>query len=457
MVFSSLLFLVRFLPCVLLVYYIVPGCLKNIWRNSVLFLFSLAFYAWGEPVYIWLMLFSTVVDYTCGGLAGYFVGRERRRIARVFLVLSVAVNLSLLAAFKYAGKYALPIGISFYTFQSMSYTIDVYTGKAKAEKNPINFGAYISLFPQLIAGPIVRFRDIALQLRERSCSLSRVKYGVVRFSCGLGKKVLLANQAGSVFQTVTDMAPGELTMLSAWLGILAFMLQIYFDFSGYSDMAIGLMAMFGFSIPENFNYPYESKSITEFWRRWHISLGSWFKEYVYVPLGGSKKGMARTYFNIFAVWFLTGLWHGATWNFTLWGLYFCFFLILEKTWLLMLLQKLPGWLSHVYALAVIYFGWLVFAWEDIHGHRAYVKALAGMGEGGVVSGASLYLLAGNAVLLIIMIVGATSLPARAAHVLMKKENIGTAFLESVYVAAILLLSVAYLVNGTYNPFLYFRF
>ena len=246
-------------------------------------------------------------------------------------------------------------------------------------------------------------------------------------------------------------------MLSAWLGILAFMLQIYFDFSGYSDMAIGLMAMFGFSIPENFNYPYESKSITEFWRRWHISLGSWFKEYVYVPLGGSKKGMARTYFNIFAVWFLTGLWHGATWNFTLWGLYFCFFLILEKTWLLMLLQKLPGWLSHVYALAVIYFGWLVFAWEDIHGHRAYVKALAGMGEGGVVSGASLYLLAGNAVLLIIMIVGATSLPARAAHVLMKKENIGTAFLESVYVAAILLLSVAYLVNGTYNPFLYFRF
>ena len=457
MVFSSLLFLVRFLPCVLLVYYIVPGCLKNIWRNSVLFLFSLAFYAWGEPVYIWLMLFSTVVDYTCGGLAGYLVGRERRRIARVFLVLSVAVNLSLLAVFKYAGKYALPIGISFYTFQSMSYTIDVYTGKAKAEKNPINFGAYISLFPQLIAGPIVRFRDIALQLRERSCSLSRVKYGVVRFSCGLGKKVLLANQAGSVFQTVTDMAPGELTMLSAWLGILAFMLQIYFDFSGYSDMAIGLMAMFGFSIPENFNYPYESKSITEFWRRWHISLGSWFKEYVYVPLGGSKKGMARTYFNIFAVWFLTGLWHGATWNFTLWGLYFCFFLILEKTWLLMLLQKLPGWLSHVYALAVIYFGWLVFAWEDIHGHRAYVKALAGMGEGGVVSGASLYLLAGNAVLLIIMIVGATSLPARAAHVLMKKENIGTAFLESVYVAAILLLSVAYLVNGTYNPFLYFRF
>lgn len=457
MVFSSILFLVRFLPCVLLVYYIVPGCMKNTWRNLVLFLFSLAFYAWGEPVYIWLMLFSTAVDYVNGGLAGYFAERNRRGIARVFVALSVVINLSLLGVFKYAGKFALPIGISFYTFQSMSYTIDVYRGRAKAEKNPINFGAYISLFPQLIAGPIVRFRDIASQLRERRLNLTQIKYGVLRFSCGLGKKVLLANQAGVIFKTVTGTAPGELTTLAAWLGILAYMLQIYFDFSGYSDMAVGLMAMLGFTIPENFNYPYESKSITEFWRRWHISLGSWFKEYVYIPLGGSKKGARNTYFNIFIVWFLTGLWHGATPNFTLWGLYFCFFLIMEKTWLLKLLQRLPGWLSHVYALVVVYFGWLLFAWEDIKAHRAYVKALAGVGAGGIASDAGLFLLVSNAVLLLVMIVGSTSLPARAARRLVKKSDALAAVLESAFVAAALLLSIAYLVNGTYNPFLYFRF
>ncbi len=264
MVFSSLLFLTRFLPCVLLIYFIVPGCMKNIWRNLVLFVFSLIFYAWGEPVYIWLMLFSTVVDYVNGGLAGYYVEKDRRDIARIFLILSVVINLSLLEVFKYAGKYALPIGISFYTFQSMSYTIDVYRGKAKAERNIINFGAYISLFPQLIAGPIVRFSDIATQLRERRASLNRIRYGIVRFACGLGKKVLLANQAGEIFRTVTAYDAGQLTTLAAWFGILAFMFQIYFDFSGYSDMAIGLMAVFGFEIPENFDHPYESKSITEF-------------------------------------------------------------------------------------------------------------------------------------------------------------------------------------------------
>ena len=284
MVFSSLLFLVRFLPCVLLVYFIVPGCMRNTWKNLVLFLFSLLFYAWGEPVYIWLMLFSTAVDYINGGMTGYFVARDRRDIARMFVILSVVINLSLLAVFKYAGKYALPIGISFYTFQSMSYTIDVYRGKAKAEPNPINFGAYISAFPQLIAGPIVRFADIAGQLRERRSSIEKIRDGVIRFVCGLGKKVLLANQAGEIFRTVTGYEAAQMTTVSAWLGILAFMFQIYFDFSGYSDMAIGLMSIFGFSIPENFRYPYESKSITEFWRRWHISLGSWFKEYVYIPL-----------------------------------------------------------------------------------------------------------------------------------------------------------------------------
>ena len=457
MVFSSLLFLTRFLPCVLLIYFIVPGCMKNIWKNLVLFVCSLVFYAWGEPVYIWLMLFSTVVDYVNGGLAGYFVEKGRRDIARVFLILSVVINLSLLAVFKYAGKYALPIGISFYTFQSMSYTIDVYRGKAKAEKNIINFGAYISLFPQLIAGPIVRFSDIAVQLRERKCDLDRIRYGVVRFVCGLGKKVLLANQAGAIFQTVTGYDAAQMTTLAAWFGILAFMFQIYFDFSGYSDMAIGLMAVFGFEIPENFDHPYESKSITEFWRRWHISLGSWFREYVYIPLGGSRKGMSRTFINIFIVWFLTGLWHGATLNFTLWGLYFCFFLVMEKTWLLQLLERLPRWIAHVYALVVIYFGWLLFAWEDIHGHRVYLKAMAGIGAGGWCDAQSVYLVMSNVILIVVLTIGATSLPGRIARFMTRRDGNVTAFLQSGFVAVILVLSIAYLVNGTYNPFLYFRF
>ena len=457
MVFSSIVFLTRFLPLVLIVYFLVPGCMKNTWRNLVLFVFSLAFYAWGEPVYIWLMLFSTVVDYVHGGLAGYFMNRQRRGIAKIFVGLSVVINLSLLALFKYAGKYALPIGISFYTFQSMSYTIDVYRGKAKAEKNPINFGAYISLFPQLIAGPIVRYSDIAKQLRQRTVQMERIRYGIVRFACGLGKKVLIANQAGEIFAAVTGYHASGMTTLSAWFGILAFMFQIYFDFSGYSDMAIGLMAIFGFEIPENFDHPYESKSITEFWRRWHISLGSWFKEYVYIPLGGSKKGMGRTFFNIFVVWFLTGLWHGASVNFVLWGLYFCFFLIMEKTWLLKALQKLPRAVSHIYALLVIYFGWLLFAWEDIHGHRVYLKAMAGIGSGGLISRESLYLLVSNVGLLFIMVVGCTSLPKRLVTKCMKKDGIVTSLCMSIYVAGILLLSIAYLVNGTYNPFLYFRF
>ena len=457
MVFSSIVFLTRFLPLVLIVYFLVPGCMKNTWRNLVLFVFSLAFYAWGEPVYIWLMLFSTVVDYVNGGLAGYFMNRQRRGIAKIFVGLSVVINLSLLALFKYAGKYALPIGISFYTFQSMSYTIDVYRGKAKAEKNPINFGAYISLFPQLIAGPIVRYSDIAKQLRQRTVQMERIRYGIVRFACGLGKKVLIANQAGEIFAAVTGYHASGMTTLSAWFGILAFMFQIYFDFSGYSDMAIGLMAIFGFEIPENFDHPYESKSITEFWRRWHISLGSWFKEYVYIPLGGSKKGMGRTFFNIFVVWFLTGLWHGASVNFVLWGLYFCFFLIMEKTWLLKALQKLPRAVSHIYALLVIYFGWMLFAWEDIHGHRVYLKAMAGIGSGGLISRESLYLLVSNVGLLFIMVVGCTSLPKRLITKCMKKDGIVTSLCMSIYVAGILLLSIAYLVNGTYNPFLYFRF
>ncbi len=474
MVFSSLLFLFRFLPCVMILYFITPSCMKNTWKNLVLFFASLVFYAWGEPVYIVLMLFSTVVDYINGGLAGFFINRDRKKAAGIFVFLSVLINLSLLCVFKYTGfitgvwndvtgmdikvkELALPIGISFYTFQTMSYTIDVYRKDARAEKNIINFGAYVAMFPQLIAGPIVRFKDISVLLRERKSTIEKLSYGTLRFVAGLGKKVILANQAGEIFKTVTAYSEKELTTVSAWFGILMFALQIYFDFSGYSDMAIGLMSVFGFTIPENFNYPYLAKSITEFWRRWHISLGTWFKEYVYIPLGGSKEGMVRTFSNIFIVWFLTGLWHGASWNFIAWGMYFCFFLVAEKLGLLKILNKLPAFLRHIYALIIIYFGWLLFAWEDIAHHRNFVSAMAGRAGAGFVNTDTMYLIVSNVVLFIFLVIGSTRLPVKAGTWICNKNEILSNLLKTVFVIVVFLISVAYLVNGTYNPFLYFRF
>lgn len=474
MVFSSLLFLFRFLPCVLVIYFIAPGCFKNTWKNLVLFLASLVFYAWGEPVYIVLMLFSTVVDYVNGGMAGYFINRNKKNAARFFVFLSAVINLSLLGVFKYAGfvtglwndvsgmdikikELALPIGISFYTFQTMSYTIDIYRGEAKPEKNIINFGAYVAMFPQLIAGPVVRFKDISVLLRERSTSLDQLSYGAARFAAGLGKKVILANQAGEIFKTVTASPAGGLTTISAWFGLLMFAFQIYFDFSGYSDMAIGLMSIFGFSIPENFNYPYMSKSITEFWRRWHISLGTWFKEYVYIPLGGSRKGIPRTFFNIFIVWFLTGLWHGASLNFIAWGMYFCFFLLVEKLGFLKILDKVPAVLSHIYAILVVYGGWLLFAWEDITQHRVFVKAMAGMAEAGLNSTSTMYMVVSNIVLLAVLVIGSTNIPVKAGVWLCSRNETCKGIFQAVFIAVVFIISVSYLVNGTYNPFLYFRF
>ena len=474
MVFSSLLFLFRFLPCVIIIYFLTPGYMKNTWKNLVLFLSSLIFYAWGEPVYIVLMLFSTVVDYINGGLAGYFVNRDNKKAAKIFVFLSVIINLSLLGIFKYTGfitgiwnditgmdikakELALPIGISFYTFQTMSYTIDIYRREAEPEKNIINFGAYVALFPQLIAGPVVRFKDISIALKERSITIDGLSYGAVRFVTGLGKKVILANQAGGIFNTVTTYSAGNLTALSAWYGLLMFAFQIYFDFSGYSDMAAGLMAMFGFRIPENFNYPYMSKSITEFWRRWHISLGTWFKEYVYIPLGGSRKKMPRTFCNIFIVWFLTGLWHGASFNFIAWGMYFCFFLLLEKTWLLKILGRIPAVFGHIYAILVVYAGWLLFAWEDITGHRAFIKTMAGMASAGFSNRSTMYMLVSNIILLVILIAGSTNIPARAAKWICGRNEICKSILQAAFVAVVFIISVSYLVNGTYNPFLYFRF
>ena len=474
MVFSSLLFLFRFLPCVLVIYFIAPGCFKNTWKNLVLFLASLVFYAWGEPVYIVLMLFSTIVDYVNGGMAGYFINKNKRNAAKFFVFLSAVINLSLLGVFKYAGfvtglwndisgmdikvkELALPIGISFYTFQTMSYTIDIYRGEAKPEKNIINFGAYVAMFPQLIAGPVVRFRDISVLLRERGTSLDNLSYGAARFAAGLGKKVILANQAGEIFKTVTASTAGSLTTLSAWFGLLMFSFQIYFDFSGYSDMAIGLMSIFGFRIPENFDYPYMSKSITEFWRRWHISLGTWFKEYVYIPLGGSRKGLPRTFLNIFTVWFLTGLWHGASLNFIAWGMYFCFFLLIEKLGFLKILGRIPAVFGHIYAILVVYAGWLLFAWEDITQHRVFLKAMAGMGEAGLNSDATMYLVVSNIVLLIFLIIGSTNIPARAGAWVCNRNETCKGVFQAVVVAVVFIISVSYLVNGTYNPFLYFRF
>lgn len=474
MVFSSLLFLFRFLPIVLFIYYAVPCCMNYLWKNMVLFLFSLFFYAWGEPIYIFLMLFSTIVDYINGGLTGYFIKRKKKGIARIFLVCSIIINLSLLGIFKYAGFFcevmnqffgislpvkelALPIGISFYTFQTMSYTIDIYRKEAEPERNIIHFGAYVSLFPQLIAGPIVRFQEIAKQLRERKHSLEHISYGILRFITGLGKKVLLANSAGLVWTEVTKYSSLEMTTVAAWLGLLFYMFQIYFDFSGYSDMAIGLMAMFGFDIEENFKYPYTARSITEFWRKWHISLGTWFREYVYIPLGGNRKGKLRTYGNIFLVWFLTGLWHGASLNFICWGLYFCAFLIVEKCGFLKKLEKLPAWIGHGYVCLVVYFGWLIFAWQDIEGHRVFLKAMAGLGSAGFVNRQALYLFVTNFVLLIALILGSTELPKRSIAWICRKREGMEAILQTIFIITIFLLSTSYLVNASYNPFLYFRF
>ena len=375
MVFSSLTFLLCFLPCVLLVYFLVPKKAKN----ATLFAFSLLFYAWGEPVYVGLMIFSTVLDYCCGRAVEKYRGTPK---AKIGLLVSVIVNLSLLCLFKYTDFFIgtvngilgcnipllnlpLPIGISFYTFQTMSYTIDVYRGDAKVQKNIISFGAYVSLFPQLIAGPIVRYQTIADRINERTHSFDKFGEGVKRFVCGLGKKVLLANNIGLLWSTVSK-ADG-ITAVSAWIGIIVFAFQIYFDFSGYSDMAIGLGKMFGFDFLENFDYPYCSKSITEFWRRWHISMGTWFRDYVYIPLGGNRKGLAVQLRNTAVVWLLTGFWHGASWNYVLWGVFYGAILIFEEFFLLNKLKKAPAFVGRLYTLFCVAAGWVLFTVEDLYG------------------------------------------------------------------------------------------
>ena len=469
MVFSSTVFLFRFLPLFFMAYYLVPGRMKNV----LLFFGSLIFYAWGEPVYVLLMLFSTLVDYCNGRLIEANRGKAR---AKVFLISSIVINLLVLCFFKYADLLVqavntltgtgipllhlpLPIGISFYTFQTMSYTIDVYRGEAKVQKSILDFGVFVTMFPQLIAGPIVKYRDVEDRLHGRRPDILQISRGCRRFCVGLAKKVLLANNIGQLWAEISAMNFLEMSMLTAWLGVTAFAFQIYFDFSGYSDMAIGLGEMLGFHFPENFNHPYISASVTEFWRRWHISLGSWFREYVYIPLGGNRKGRPRQILNILIVWMLTGIWHGAGWNFLLWGLWFAVLLVLEKLFLGKLLSWLPRGIGILYTLFAVWLGWVLFSLDSPENILRFAGAMAGCG--GVWDQKALFLGSEHMVLLCVAALAATPLPEGLAKRLEKSTTgMGMALYrlgEKVIPTALLLLSIAGIVEASYNPFLYFRF
>lgn len=466
MVFSSTIFLCVYLPLVLLGYYICPK--KG--RNLFLLIVSLVFYAWGEPKYVFLMIFSILVNYIFGRLMDKH--RENKKRLKLMLVLSVVIDIGLLSVFKYTDfvitninaifgssfdllNIALPIGISFYTFQAMSYTIDVYRDDVRVQKNLIDFGMYITMFPQLIAGPIVRYADVQDQLAERSVTTADFSEGVMRFVVGLGKKVLLANQMGAVWSDIYALG-GDVSALMAWTGAIAYTFQIYFDFSGYSDMAIGLGRMFGFKFPENFRYPYQSVSITDFWRRWHITLSTWFKEYLYIPLGGNRRGLARQALNLLIVWSLTGFWHGAGWNFVMWGLYYFVILFIEKLFLLKALEKLPKFFRHVYALLLIIIGWVIFASDDVSVLLPYLGSM--FGANGAVGGMDVYTLLTKAVLLIICCIASTELPKKLFLSAAGAMNEKAAFtLKSVLMIALLALSMILLIGDSYNPFLYFRF
>lgn len=468
MVFSSTVFLLIFLPVVAGIYFLCPRKA----RNTVLLLFSLVFYGWGEPKYILIMLFSTVFDYTNARLIGHFQDAGRDKAAKTVLIVDLVGNLGILGFFKYtdfaidnlnsllnagipALGLALPIGISFYTFQVLSYVIDVYRGDTAAQRNFIDLAAYVSLFPQLIAGPIVRYSDVALQLRERTHSVSAAAEGVRRFTIGFCKKILLANQFGALASAYQQTQ--QESVLFVWLYALAFLLQVYFDFSGYSDMAIGLGRILGFRFSENFNYPYVSTSITEFWRRWHISLGSWFRDYLYIPLGGSRRGRARQLLNIFIVWLATGLWHGAAWTFVLWGLWFAILLLLEKLVLLPILEK-HRIFGHVYTLFFVTLGFVLFDASTAAQAFSRIGAMLGAGDLPLVSAQAVYYLKSYAPLLVLGMLCATPLPKNVA-LLREKKGVALALdvLEPLCVLLPLLIGTAFLVDGSFNPFLYFRF
>ena len=464
MVFSTPLFLFYYLTVMLAVYYVMPVR----WRNLVLLLGSLFFYYWGEQAYTVIMLLSIAIDYTHGWIVHRCKERGNDRGARLAVASSMIFNLGILFFFKYWDfaarsleavgmgflpvlNVSLPIGISFYTFQTMSYTIDVYRGDSRVQKNIMNFGAFVTLFPQLIAGPIIKYKDLDEQLDSRTHSVDRFASGVRRFVVGLAKKLLLANNLGQLWDVFKATPANELTLLGAWLGVTAFAFQIYFDFSGYSDMAIGLGRMFGFEFMENFNYPYISRSITEFWRRWHISLSTWFREYLYIPLGGNRCSRGRWLLNLLAVWAATGIWHGASWNYLFWGLYFFCLLILEKLVLGKWLKKLPGAFQHLYVIVLILVSWAIFALEDLSQLGAYLTAMAGLNGAPILSGETVYQLRNFLPVLLCAAIASTPLPMK----LWRKVNSPVA--EIIVLLLGLILCTAYVVASTYNPFLYFRF
>ncbi|MDR1136884.1 MAG: hypothetical protein LBK91_01055 [Synergistaceae bacterium] len=467
MVFSSILFLFIYLTIVLAIYYIVP--LK--WRNPWLMIVNLIFYGWGEPVYMLLMLFSMALNFISGKYIYRYKETDKRK-TRAILVFCVIVNLAMLALFKYYDLFAttlglipglsfirplglaLPIGISFYTFQDMSYAIDVYRGDCDMQKSFVSFSTFAALFPQLIAGPIVRYKDVASQLEFRARSADQFASGIQRLTVGLAKKVLIANNIGRLWDTYAAMAAADLSVVGSWLGIIAFSIQIYFDFSGYSDMAIGLGRMLGFEFLENFDYPYISRSVTEFWRRWHMSLGTWFRDYVYIPLGGNRKGKYRQLLNITIVWALTGLWHGANWTFMLWGLYYAAFLIFEKLYWLDVLKKAPGFVGHLYTILVVVCGWVVFQLTSLTDCARYYKAMFGFGSGGFFNPVDGFYLRSFALMLLIVFVAVTPFARNLFGRLSGKTK---AVLAPVLIVLGLVISTAYLVDATYNPFLYFRF
>lgn len=472
MLFSSTIFLFAFLPLVLITYYIVPRKL----RCLVLFVFSLVFYAWGEPVYIVLMIASTIVAY----ITGIFADKSRKEgqskaVPLISLLGAVVWNIGLLLFFKYTDFFigaangifgtdikllglALPIGISFYSFQTLSYVIDVYRGEVASQKNFLYLATYVALFPQLIAGPIVRYKDIADQLSNRRETIDNFSDGVRRFCIGLGKKVILANNIGALFDTISGSAQSEMSVAASWLGIIAYTFQIYFDFSGYSDMAIGLGKMFGFDFLENFNYPYISDSITEFWRRWHMSLSSWFRDYVYIPLGGNRKGKLRQCINIMIVWFLTGFWHGANWNFMLWGVYFGVILLCEKLFMLKLIDKAPRFVRHIYALLLIVIGWGIFAYEDTSALVQNFRNMFGLNGLPLINHQTVFWLAQNAVLIVVLCIASTPVFRKAMGQLqLNVPKFYSCVCVPVACAAVLAVSVAYLAGNSFNPFLYFRF
>lgn len=467
MVFSTPFFLFTYFPIVLILHAVTPSR----YRNAVLLLVNLVFYGWKKPAYILIMFASIGIDYVHGLLVEKAKGEGRDRRARRYVVQSVVFNLALLGFFKYWDFIArslsaiglgflptlgleLPIGISFYTFQTMSYTIDVYRGDAKAQRNIVNFGTFVTLFPQLIAGPILKYKDLADQIDVRDYPVERFAAGVQIFTVGLAKKVLLANNLGALWDVYKAMPPEQLTTAGAWLGALAFAFQLYFDFSGYSDMAVGLGRMLGFTFSGNFNYPYAAHSITDFWRRWHISLSSWFREYLYIPLGGSRVAKGRLVFNLMAVWAATGIWHGANWNFLLWGLCYGVLLVLEKLVWGKALQKLPIPLQRLYTLFFVLVLWVVFAIEDFSRLLPYLGTMFALGGAGAADGAFLYYLKSYLPMLLLAGLGATPL---VRSLWARLPETGRKILCPLLMLSALLLSTAYLVDGTYNPFLYFQF